>query len=47
MERYERERIEDMERFERYQITGCSVSQAEVARWLTELAERPDSQCPK
>lgn len=38
-ETYEREKQEDMERWERYQATGECVSHEDMTVWLDELAE--------
>ena len=38
-EGYEREKSEDMKRWERYQLTGTSVDQESVETLLTELAK--------
>jgi predicted transcriptional regulator len=46
-EEYERQRDEDMARWERYQLTGQVVSQERVLAWLAELAEGKDTPCPK
>ena len=45
-ENYEREKREDMERWERFQLTGHAVSQDTAAAWLTTLAEGEHSPCP-
>ncbi|MDR3424501.1 MAG: hypothetical protein P4M13_05410 [Alphaproteobacteria bacterium] len=36
-EDYEREKREDMERWEHYQLTGEAVSHEEVVAWLESL----------
>jgi predicted transcriptional regulator len=46
-ERYECERQEDLERWERYQVTGRAVSHSKAANWLSELAEGRTATCPK
>ncbi|MEW6735853.1 MAG: ribbon-helix-helix protein, CopG family [Acidobacteriota bacterium] len=46
-ERYELEKREDMERWERYQLTGKATSHETAAEWLTSLAEGEDKPCPK
>ena len=38
-ENYEREKSEDMERWEQYQLTGKSVDQESVERLLNNLSE--------
>ena len=45
-ENYEREKREDMERWERFQLTGQAVSHDTAAAWLTKLAEDEDGPCP-
>ncbi len=44
---YEREKREDMERWERYQLTGNTISDDTAAGWLNNLAEGKDTPCPK
>ena len=46
-ERYEREKAEDMERWEAYQLTGHFVPQAAVTDWLAELGQGKSPPCPK
>jgi predicted transcriptional regulator len=46
-EHYEREKREDMERWERFQLTGRAISHDTAAAWLTELADGRDSPCPQ
>jgi predicted transcriptional regulator len=46
-EEYEREKREDMERWQRYQLTGHAVSQQDANRWLSELADGKSPPCPK
>lgn len=46
-ERYEREKQEDLERWQRYQLSGEAVSQDKVAGWLTDLAQGKSASCPK
>ena len=41
-ERYERERAEDLARWERYVETGHAVPHETVAEWLDELAAEAD-----
>lgn len=38
-EKYEQEKLEDMERWERYQLTGEAVSHEKAAEWLENLAQ--------
>jgi predicted transcriptional regulator len=46
-ERYEQEKREDMERWQRYQLTGEAIPQATAAAWLGELAQGKVLPCPK
>ncbi|MBN1928038.1 MAG: ribbon-helix-helix protein, CopG family [Chlorobiaceae bacterium] len=46
-ERYEQEKREDMDRWERYQMTGVAVAHAKAAEWLENLAQGKVSACPK
>jgi predicted transcriptional regulator len=46
-EKYEREKREDMERWERYQVTGEAVSHEKAAEWLENLAQGKVISCPK
>lgn len=46
-ERYEREKQEDMERWQRYQMAGKAVPQEKVAVWLSELAKGKSAPWPK
>jgi predicted transcriptional regulator len=41
-ESYEREKSEDMERWEQYQLTGKSVDQESVERLLDKLSENKE-----
>lgn len=45
-EHYKREKREDMERWELYQLTGKAVPHDKVAGWLTQLATGKDTPCP-
>ncbi len=45
-EQYEREREEDQDRWERYQLTGVAVEHGKVTHWLHNLAEGEESPCP-
>jgi predicted transcriptional regulator len=38
-EHYEQEKLEDMERWERYQLTGVAVPHEKAAEWIENLAE--------
>lgn len=46
-ERYERERREDAERWEKYQLTGEAVSHERATAWLEELAQGKAAPCPR
>lgn len=46
-ERYKREKHEDMERWEQYQLTGNAVPHEKVSRWLNDLASGKETPCPK
>jgi predicted transcriptional regulator len=46
-ERYEREKREDMARWEEYQMTGRAVHHSEAAKWLSDLADGKSAPCPK
>ncbi len=46
-ENYEREKQEDKERWERYQLTGEAVSHEAAAHWLNDLAEGKNTPCPR
>lgn len=46
-QRYGRELREDMERWEEYERTGQSISQAEMAKWMRETVAGRDVPCPK
>lgn len=37
-EQYEREKAEDMQRWEQYELTGQAVDHTEVSPWLEKLA---------
>jgi predicted transcriptional regulator len=45
-ESYEQEKREDMERWERFQLTGDAIAHETAAAWLTKLAEGKDTPCP-
>lgn len=44
---YEREKREDMERWERYQLTGEGVTHEAAALWLDDLAQGRIAPCPR
>lgn len=46
-ERYERERHEDMERWERYQLSGQAIAHHEVEAWLASWGQDNERPCPK
>jgi predicted transcriptional regulator len=46
-ERFEREKQEDLQRWQRYQLSGEAVSQENVAGWLSDLAEGKSTPCPQ
>jgi len=46
-EDYEREKCEDMDRWERYQLTGEAIAHEKAAAWLENLAQGKVTACPK
>jgi len=46
-ERYEREKAEDLQRWEQYQLTGKAIDGEVVERWLGELADNKATTCPQ
>lgn len=46
-EKYEQEKREDMERWERYQLTGDAVSHEKATEWIENLAQGKVTTCPK
>ena len=46
-ENYEREKAEDMERWERYQLTGKAIAHDMAASWLGNLAQGKVAPCPQ
>jgi len=46
-EAFEREKREDAERWERYQLTGEAVSHETVQQWLADIAAGKDAPCPR
>jgi len=46
-ENYEREKREDMERWERYQLTGEAIPHEKASAWLENLAQGKVMQCPQ
>jgi predicted transcriptional regulator len=43
---YEREKREDMERWETYRLTGKAISHDVAAEWLADLAKGEIGPCP-
>lgn len=43
----EQERIEDQERWAKYQATGHAIPQEEVDSWLDSIATKSELPCPK
>jgi predicted transcriptional regulator len=46
-ENYEKEKLEDAQRWERYELTGEAVSHDAASQWLTDLAQGKAASCPK
>lgn len=46
-ENYEREKIEDMDRWQRYKLTGQAVPHEKVEQWLTSWGSESELPCPK
>ena len=46
-EAYEREKLEDLERWEQYRMTGKTISQPAVTHWLANLAQGKVTPCPE
>lgn len=46
-ERYELEKREDQERWERYQLTGEAVSHEDALKWMDSLIRGENAPCPK
>ena len=46
-ENYEREKREDMERWERYQLTGEAIPHEQATAWLENLSKGKVMSCPK
>ncbi|TCD47975.1 toxin-antitoxin system [Chlorobium sp. N1] len=46
-EKFEKEKREDMQRWEDYQLTGIAIPHEKVAAWLEELAKGEDKPCPR
>ena len=46
-ETYEREKREDMERWQRYKLTGHAIPNKAVDTWLTSWGSESELPCPK
>ncbi|MGD0961669.1 MAG: ribbon-helix-helix protein, CopG family [Methylomonas sp.] len=46
-ELYEREKREDMERWQRYKLTGQAIPNETVEAWLTSWGSESELPCPK
>lgn len=46
-EALEREKLEDTERWERYQTSGNAISGESVDKWLASWGSESEMQCPK
>lgn len=46
-EEYEREKSEDMKRWEEYQLTGKAIEQDVVEVWLNDLSQNKSKPCPQ
>jgi len=46
-ENYEREKSEDMQRWEHYQLTGNAVANETVEKWLNKLSRNKDTPWPR
>jgi len=46
-DQYEREKREDLERWQHYQLTGNAIPHDKAARWLNDLAKGKVTPCPK
>lgn len=46
-ENYEREKREDLERWERYQLSGETIPHEKAAAWIENLAKGKVTSCPK
>ena len=46
-EHYEQEKREDIERWERYQLTGVAVPHEKAVAWIENLAQGKVTSCPK
>jgi predicted transcriptional regulator len=46
-EAYEREKTEDMERWQRYKLTGYAIPHEAVGAWLESWGSESELPCPK
>lgn len=46
-ESLDRETLEDMERWERYKLSGHSIAQDEIEAWLSTWGSENELPCPK
>ena len=46
-EKYEREKSDNMKRWEEYQLTGKAIEQDEVEGWLKDLSQNKSKPCPQ
>jgi len=46
-EQYEREKQEDLARWEQYQLTGKAVSHEDATQWLEKLVQGKVEACPE
>lgn len=46
-EKYENEKAEDLQRWERYRLTGQAIDGNEVEEWLDDLANNRVASCPQ
>jgi predicted transcriptional regulator len=46
-EKYENEKAEDLQRWERYQLTGRAIDGEVVEDWLDDLANNRATSCPR
>lgn len=46
-ENYEREKQEDAQRWEQYQLTGHTISHDAVIEWLENLGQGKAAECPR
>jgi hypothetical protein len=46
-EAYEREKSEDLARWQQYQLTGQAIAHAQVEQWLSSWGSDSELMCPK